>query len=92
MKTPLPEVCYGLLDIEMADPSVKEVTPIIIKRGETGYYKTDWTWQKEYAKECLDKKNKSLGVGPETAELMQGYSMFGWPADDRMITQNNSCL
>ncbi len=78
--TEFPESCYGLLDLELADPSFKTVTPIIIKRGETGYYPTNWSWNKgPHLVEALNKCNAKLGVDPETAERMKGHSMFGWP-------------
>jgi hypothetical protein len=78
--TELPELCYGLLDIELADPSFTAVTPIVIKRGETGYYLTDWSWNKgPHLIEALNHCNAKLGVNPETAERMKAHSMFGWP-------------
>jgi hypothetical protein len=75
----VPELCYGLLDSEMLDPTVKQVIPIIIKRAEKGYYLTDWKWSKEFAAEARDQKNAALGVTPELAEKMLVWSMFGWP-------------
>ena len=41
-----------------------EYIALIAKEGERGYYKTDWTWGKDFkhAKEVADYKNKLLGV------------------------------
>ena len=38
--------------------------PCIAVEGETGYYKTDWTWGKDYklARECADDMNERLGI------------------------------
>jgi hypothetical protein len=74
------EFCYGLLPSEMADPSVTEVTPIIIKAGETGYYPTDWKWRKDNAEEVRDQKNARLGITPEEADRMMAASMAVSPA------------
>jgi hypothetical protein len=64
----LPPVCYGLNEV------TNEV--IIIKRGETGYYKTDWG--SNYTKEMVDKLNEKLEVTKEQAQAMKVGSMFGW--------------
>lgn len=76
LEAKLPESCYGVLSTDN--------TIIIIKRGETGYYKTDWpstgigseAYQKaiDWAKEL----NDGLGVTPAQAEAMKVGSMFGW--------------
>lgn len=78
----IPEACYILDNVAMADPSVKLVTPRIVKRGELGYWQTDWVWNKEHAKELLNEKNSGLGVSPEMASKMEGWSMFGWPKQE----------
>lgn len=77
-KTQLPDLCYGLLETEMRNPSLKTVTPIIIKRGEKGYYRTNWDWNKEHAIAALADCNAGLGVTPDVAKDMMGQSMFGW--------------
>jgi hypothetical protein len=74
-----PELCFGLPEMQMIDPTFTQVSPIIIKRGETGYYQTDWIWTKTIAKQALDDRNARLGVSPEMAERMKACSMFGWP-------------
>lgn len=70
------KICYALLPAQMADPSVKEVDVIIIKAGESGYYPTDWKWQKEFAEQARDEKNANLGLTPLEAEQMFLASLF----------------
>lgn len=74
--TKQPRLCYGLLPAEMADPSIKEVTPIVIKEGESGYHPTNWKWDKQYAEQARDAKNLALGISSEEAERMLIASMF----------------
>ena len=57
----------------------------IIKKGETGYYKTDLTdGVPGEMKELADSMNRKLGVTKGQAEAMKTGSMFGWkvPAAD----------
>ncbi len=77
-KEQLAEVfCYGLLPSEMADPSRKKVTPIIIEAGKYGYHLTDWEWTKEYAQSALDTINARLGITPDMADRLMLASMGG---------------
>lgn len=64
----LPKICYGLDTIEHR--------AIIIKRGDMGYYKTDWP--AGYTQDMIDELNEMLGVTREQAEAMYIGSMFGW--------------
>jgi hypothetical protein len=64
----LPELCYALLETEKR--------AIIIKRGEKGYYQTDWP--DGYTQEMIDNLNQRLGVTKAQAEAMHVGSMFGW--------------
>lgn len=70
----LPEMCYALDEVE------KRV--ILIKRGEQGFYKTNWP--AGYTQEMVDKLNEKIGVTKAQAEAMIAGSMFGWdvPAAD----------
>lgn len=77
LRSSLPEQCYGtLLDTGKV---------VILKRGETGYYKTDVPFtSNEEAKALVDEYNRKLGVTMAQAEAMKAGSMFGWacPAAD----------
>lgn len=77
LRSSLPEQCYStLLDTGMV---------VILKRGETGYYKTDIPFtDKEEAQALVDEYNKKLGVTKAQVEAMKAGSMFGWtcPAAD----------
>ena len=64
----LPEMCYAL--------DVIEKKAIIIKKGEVGYYQTNWP--AGYTQEMIDVLNKRLGVTKEQAEAMHVGSMCGW--------------
>ncbi len=64
----LPDMCYGLL------PSDNSV--IIIKKGEKGYYKTDYGIP-ENPEEFVAKMNEKLGVTPEQRMVMELRSMSG---------------
>lgn len=71
MNNKLPEMCYGFLK------STKEL--IIIKRGESGYYRTDcFCNTKEEAQSLVDSRNELLGVTKQQAAAMNVGSMFGW--------------
>lgn len=72
----LPERCYGIL------PSTGDA--IIIKRGETGYYRTFLSDDKEFNRQLVDEYNEILGVSKAQAAAMLAGSMFGWhvPAAD----------
>ena len=67
----LPETCFSTLR------SSGEL--IIIKRGESGYYLSDWnTPDRERNKEIAEMSNQSLGVTPAQKAAMECGSMFGW--------------
>lgn len=63
----LPEQCFTTLP---SDPH----QVICIKRGERGFYPTDWVGGQEAA----DALNDQLGVTKKQAEAMFHGSMFGW--------------
>lgn len=77
LRSSLPEQCYStLLDTGKV---------VILKRGETGYYKADIPYtNKEEAQALVDEFNRKLGVTKAQAEAMSAGSMFGWacPAAD----------
>lgn len=67
----LPERCFGVL------PGTGDL--IIIVRGESGYYKTDWTTNNpEKNRELADGHNSEMGVSKAQAAAMLAGSMFGW--------------
>ena len=67
----LPELCFSVL------PATGEL--ICIKRGESGYYPSDWsTDDKEQNVELADYNNERLGVTPEQRQAMEVGSMAGW--------------
>jgi len=67
----IPEMCFSTL------PGTGEL--ICIKRGESGYYPSDWnTPDKERNIEIADDANESLGVTPAQRQAMEVGSMFGW--------------
>ena len=67
----LPEMCFSTL------PGTGEL--ICIKRGESGYYPSDWnTPDKERNIEIADDANESLGVTPAQRQAMEVGSMFSW--------------
>lgn len=73
LRSSLPEQCYSLLmDAGMV---------VILKRGETGYYKTDIPiLDKEDARKLVNEYNAKLGVTKAQAAAMSAGSMFGWAA------------
>lgn len=64
----LPDICYGLL------PSDKSI--IIIKKGENGYYETDFD-DIEDTEEFVNRENSKMGVTPEQRMVMELRSMSG---------------
>jgi hypothetical protein len=65
----LPEMCF----VDLATEDVM----CIVKRGESGYYKTDWPKGK-FGAELAAERNEKLGVTPSQASAMHHGSMFGW--------------
>lgn len=67
----LPELCFSTL-LTTGDL-------ICIKRGETGYYPSDWdTGDKERNVELADELNEQLGVTMWQRKAMEVGSMCGW--------------
>lgn len=67
----LPEFCFSTL------PSSGEL--ICIKRGERGYYPSDWnTPDREQNRQIAEEQNRRLGVTLAQREAMECGSMHGW--------------
>ena len=67
----LPEHCFSVL------PDTGDL--IIIKRGESGYYRSDWnTKSREQNEELADYNNGRLGVSAAQRRAMEVGSMYGW--------------
>ena len=67
----LPELCFSIL---------KTTGQLIcIKRGESGYYPSDWdTGDKERNVELADELNEHLGLRPVQRQAMEIGSLAGW--------------
>ncbi len=71
MRTDLPETCLSTM------PGTGEL--IVIKRGETGYYRSEWnTDDAERNKQIADDHNLARGLTPAQVEAMRVGSMFGF--------------
>ena len=71
MRNELPETCLATL------PGAGDL--IVIKRGETGYYRSDWdTGDKMKNQEIADFHNRKCGITPAQVEAMQSGSLFGF--------------
>lgn len=68
----LPEMCYSVLN------TTNEI--IVVKRGETGYYRTDYEPAKDRkaAEEWCDLLNERLEVTKVQRKAMEIGSMWGW--------------
>ena len=71
MRSNLPETCYNVL------PGSDEI--IIVKKGESGYYRTDkYGHDRAQALAIVDECNEIGGVSKAQAAAMLAGSMFGW--------------
>lgn len=68
----LPDWCYGVL--------VPDNRIIIIHKGMSGYYNTDYDSAKSFeaAEEWCNKINEQIGVSKEVRKAMEAGSMWGW--------------
>ena len=67
----LPEMCFTLL------PGMGQL--ICIKRGESGYYPSDWSTKDVHEnRRIADEQNHKMGVTPAQEEAMKIGSMCGW--------------
>lgn len=68
----LPEMCYGVLNTS------NEL--IIIKRGESGYYRTNYPAAKtrKDTEEWCDELNERMDITKAQRKAMECGSMFGW--------------
>ena len=71
MRNELPETCFATL------PGMGDL--IILKRGETGYYRSDWeTGDKIKNQEIAALHNRQRGITPAQVEAMMAGSMAGF--------------
>ncbi len=79
----LPEICFSTL--------LTTGSLICIKRGETGYYPSDWdTGDKERNVKLADELNEQLGVTMWQRKAMEVGSMCGWDVPGADPTQYES--
>ena len=67
----LPDACFSIL------PSTGQL--IIIKKGESGYYPSEWdTGNREENRDIASSHNESRGISDMQESAMLAGSMFGW--------------
>lgn len=77
LRSSLPELCYSVL--------AHTGTVVILRQGETSFYKTDIpAASREEAQALVGEYNRKLGLTKAQVEAMKSGSMFGWtcPAAD----------
>ena len=71
LRSSLPELCYSV------NKTTGEI--IVLKKGETGFYKTDIPSSgREESQEIADEQNQKLGVSKAQAAAMYTGSLFGF--------------
>ena len=92
LRSTLPEQCYIYV------PTENRIG--IVKKGESGYYKTDILESNnikthDEAKTFVDELNSKLGVTSAQREAMMAGSMFGWQtpaADPKTYDENGQAI
>ena len=92
LRSSLPEQCYIYVQTENKIG--------IVKKGESGYYKTDILESNEIkshseAEAFVDEINEKLNVTPAQSKAMMAGSMFGWQtpaADPKSYDDNGRAL
>ena len=85
MRNELTDTCFATL------PGTGDL--IILKRGETGYYRSDWnTSDADENRSIAEIHNQRRGITPAQVEAMQVGSMFGFhvPGSDPQIYYDNA--
>lgn len=88
LRSSLPKQCYGVL------AETGEI--IILKKGETGYYRTDIDMgSREQNTALAEEYNQKMGIAKAQAAAMSAGSMFGWAcpaADPKSYDENGQLL
>lgn len=88
MRSSLPRQCYGIM------AATGEV--IILKKGETNYYRTDIDMgSREQNTALAEEYNQKMGITKAQAAAMSAGSMFGWDcpaADPKNYDENGQLL